>query len=109
MAMTKKKRKCPHGEPLVIVDLQVSKLGPWEGRGPWILIVNSLHGGGYSLAQGTKAEMNAVKKLCYKQLKRNMEPAWLVSKLLRDTVAIPADLARAACTPRPTTEPTTAP
>ena len=79
--------KCPHGKPVGIVHVQVCKLGPWDRRdGLWALFVDVFGGGSYSIAHGTKQEMQRLMKRCLAKLRGNCEPAKFVCGIVRDLV-----------------------
>lgn len=80
------KRKCPHGKPTTIVSIQVTKLGAWEGKGPWALMIDVFRGGSIGIAQGTKREMETVKRLCLLELENNWNPARSVADVCRSVV-----------------------
>lgn len=76
-------KKCPHGKPRVLLDIQVCKLGTWNGPGPYALFINmGLGGGALCIAEGSKVRMNQLLKLCVEHLKFKWDPAHLVSQMV---------------------------
>jgi hypothetical protein len=83
---TKNKRKCPHVKPVGVVNMQVCKLGSWEGRGPYGLFVDVLDGGSFQLAQGTKTRMCEIQRVARRLLSNNWSPARFVADLIWEAV-----------------------
>lgn len=84
--MVAEQRKCPHQKPVAVVELQVRKIGPWEGPGPWALVVNVLGGGAVCLAEGRKQDMQRLAKSCRRELKWDWRPVRFVAALVRHLV-----------------------
>lgn len=80
------KRNNPNVTPIAIVDMQVAKLGSWEGRGPYGLFVSVFQGGAIQIAQGTKHRMCELQRDAKRKLSKDWGPAQCVAGLIRGCV-----------------------